>query len=255
MDIIEILVLILKLAESGASTSILWSFVIGAIYGLTCIQCVLPIVFYGSAEGNIKRGILFAIYFNIPRLVLFLLLAIMAAVSASIFLSIKSLPDTLWVIFNLFTGSVLILFSAELFGLFDFDRVIVLKLTNLLEPFIKPLMKKNFSTHWYGAFLRGFLFSICCALESIALVFAIWFLGFSDSLAFKDSIFAFMAILSYGIGNVLSTTIIGAFMGGSTGLIENKTKLKIRRYVSIFGSLIMLFLGLNFIAYGIAFIL
>ncbi len=242
MEFTAVLFSVLETARVGASTSIFWSFVAGALYGLTCIQCILPIAFYGSAEGNVRKGALFALYFNLPRLVLFLILAVIAALSASVFLSVSGggLPPIILVLFHLVTGLVLIFFSAELFGLFDFDKVIVVKLVKILQP----SLSKDFSAHWYGAFLRGLLFSIACALESVALVFAIWFLGLSDSLAFREPAFAFMAVLSYGVGNILSTTLAAAFMGGSTGLIENRTKLKIRKYVSIFGSMILLFMGL-----------
>ncbi|OYT26988.1 MAG: hypothetical protein B6U97_02680 [Candidatus Altiarchaeales archaeon ex4484_96] len=232
--------------------SIVGLFIFGALYGVTCSQCILPVAFYGGAQGNLRRGILFAFYFNVPRFILFAGLGLMAAFSASLFLSthefIESIAGPGGFIVYLVTGLIMVFFSAELFGLFDFNKVITDKMMARLEPF----MHRDYSSSGYGAFLRGMLFSLCCALgSSSAIVFGVFFMGFGNSMISNNPFAAFLAVFAYGLGNIFSSTLLAGVIGGSTGLIENKTKLRMKKYVSIFGSLILLFIGLQFISLAV----
>jgi len=227
----------------NAASSIIWSFVAGFLFGLTCIQCVLPIAIYGANEGGGKKALIFGLLFNLPRMFIFIVLAILAAVSIGTIQSLEETSPTLFAAAWIITGLVLIIFAAELFGLFNIDRVIGDRLVNLMMP----LLKLNFESHSLGAVLRGAMFSIACALESSLILIGVWGMAVLS----RDPVFAFMAVLAFGLGNIGSTSLAAAFMGSSTGFLESKTKLKIRRYASYAGSIIILFIGLQYLMLGL----
>jgi len=230
-------------ATQNARYSIVWSFIAGGVVGLGCIPCVLPLAVYGAAEGGTKKGFTFALLFNLPRLLMFLILGIIAAISTQIIQSVGYLSPMSSGVMGLFTGLVLIFFSAELFGVINLDRIIASRLMNILMP----LLKKDFGTHNLGAILRGLLFSLACSLESSAILIAIWGIGILSS----DPLFAFLAVFAYGVGNIMLTTLAATIMGASTGFLEGKTRKNIPRYVSIAGSMVILFIGLVYFTAGL----
>ncbi|MEA3255194.1 MAG: hypothetical protein U9Q22_05120 [Candidatus Altiarchaeota archaeon] len=227
----------------NARYSILWSFVVGGLVGIGCIQCVLPLAVYGAAEGGTRKGFIFAFLFNLPRLLMFLILGIVAAVSTQTIQLIGSPSPMLLGTIGVVTGLVLILFSAELFGVMNLDKIIASRLMNILMP----LLKKDFGTHNLGAIVRGVVFSFVCSLGSSLILIGIW----GITLLSSDPLFAFLAILAYGLGNVTFTTIAATIMGASTGFLEKKTRINIPRYASILGSIIILFMGLIYFIGGL----
>lgn len=247
IDITELLFQVMQ----DAKYSVIWSFVLGSMYGLICIQCIIPVLFYGGAEGSGKKGLIFGFLFNLPRLVMFFILALIATISVKTiqameqFSSPVSSPFTFGIL-QLITGLILIIFAAELFGVINLDRIIASRLMNLIMPFLK----RNFnapSTHNFGAFIRGFIFSIVCSMESALLLTGIWGIAVLS----KDPLFAFLAVSTYGVGNVVSTTLAAGIMGKSTGFLEGKTKRNFRVYVSYLGSMIILFIGLSYFSTGL----
>jgi ABC-type enterobactin transport system permease subunit len=233
-------------AKFNAQYSILWSFIVGGLIGIGCVQCVLPLAVYGAAEGGTRKGFMFAILFNLPRLLMFLTLGIIAAISTGI---IQSLTETIefsphiYGFGSLLTGMVLILFSAELFGVINLDRLIASRFTNALMP----ILKRDFETHNLGAIARGFMFSLVCSLESSLILIGIWGIAILSS----DPLFAFLAVSAFGMGNVVFTTIAATIMGASTGFLKRKTRMNIPRYASVLGSIVILFMGLVHFTIGL----
>jgi len=239
---IELLFEFLGYVTENASSSVIWSFVAGFLFGLTCIQCVLPIAIYGANEKSGKKALIFGILFNLPRMLIFVILAILAAISIGTIQSLEDTSPTLFAAAWIITGLVLIIFAAELFGLFNIDRVIGDRLVNLMMP----LLKMNFESHSLSAVLRGAMFSIACALESSLILVGVWGMAVLS----ESQLFAFLAVMAFGLGNILSTSLAAAFMGSSTGFLESRTKLKVRKYASYAGSIIMLYLGLQYLMLG-----
>ena len=239
---LEALFEFLGYVTENATSSVTWSFVAGFLFGLTCIQCVLPIAIYGAKEKGGKKALLFGILFNLPRMLVFVVLAILAAVSIETIQSLESTSPTLFAATWIITGIVLIIFAAELFGLFNIDRVIGDRLVNMMMP----LFRQNFESHSLGAIIRGAMFSIACALESSLILLGIWGMAVLSS----DRLFAFLAVMAFGLGNITSTTLAAAFMGSSTSLLENTTKIKVRKYAAYAGSIIILYMGLQYLILG-----
>ncbi len=227
----------------NAKYSVFWSFVAGGMFGLVCIQCVLPLAIYGGAEGSARRGFIFGFLFNLSRLLMFLILGIIAAVSVNFIQEVQSSSPSLYGIAYLITGGTLIAFAAELFGVMNIDSLIASKLIN----FAKPLFSLNFNVRHIGAIARGFIFSIPCSLEFSLLILGIWGMGALSS----DPLFAFLVVSAFGVGNVISTSLAAGIMGSSTGFLEKKTKKNFRKYVSYLGSIIILFIGLSYFTVGL----
>jgi len=226
----------------NAASSITWSFVAGFLFGLTCIQCVLPIAIYGAKEKGGRKALLFGLLFNLPRMLMFVVLAILAAISLETIQSLEATSPTLFAAAWIITGIVLIVFAAELFGLFNIDRVIGDRLVNMMMP----LFRHNFESHSLGAIIRGAMFSIACALESSLILLGVWGMAVLSS----DRLFAFLAVMAFGLGNITSTTLAAALMGSSTSLLENTTKIKVRKYATYAGSIIILYMGLQYLILG-----
>lgn len=227
----------------SAHHPVIWSFIFGGIAGLGCTQCVLPLVFYGAAEGSTKKGFIFALLFNLPRLLMFLLLGVIAAASTHIVQLMSSPSPTLLGFMWLLTGLVLILFSAELFGIMNLDKVIAARLMDRLVF----LLGKDFSTHYLGAVVRGFIFSFACVLGSSLIIFGVWGMAVLSS----GPLIAFLAVFAFGVGNIMFSSVAATVMGASTGFLERKTRKNIPRYVSLAGSIVILFIGLTYLAEGL----
>lgn len=218
-------------AIQNAKYSVIWSFIAGGLFGLVCIQCILPLVVYGSVEGSARKGFIFGFLFNLPRLLMFLILGIIAAVSVNFIQGFQSSSPSLYGMVYLITGGVLITFSAELFGVINLDS----------------LFSLNFNVRHIGAIARGFMFSIPCSLEFSLLILGIWGVGVLSS----NPLFAFLVVSAFGVGNVISTSLMAGIMGSSTGFLEKKTKKNFRKYASYLGSIIILFIGLSYFTVGL----
>jgi hypothetical protein len=226
----------------NAMYPVLLSFIFGGISGFMCMQCVLPIVFYGAAEGSPRKGFTFALLFNLPRLLMFLTLGVIAALFTGIIQPIQSSSMLLGIEY-LITGLVLILFSAELFGVMNLDKIIASRLINMLMP----LLKRDLNTHSFGALVRGVMLSFACVLGSSLLVFGVGGMAVLSS----DPLSAFLTVSAFGIGNIVFTTLSATVLGASTGFLKEKTRRNIPKYASIFGSMIILFIGLSYIIQGL----
>ena len=239
-------------ATQNAGYSVIWSFILGAILGIACMQCFLPVAVYGAAEGNARKGFIFAALFNLPRLLMFVVLGIVAAVSTK---TIGAIQEAMHMSSNAFmgviqlsTGMVLILFAAELFGIINLDKIIASRIIKLVMPLFKG--KEGdvlFDVHNVGSVIRGSMLSIVCALESSLILIGVWGLAILSS----DPVFAFLAVFAFGVGNISSMIILAAIMGGSAGFLESKTKKNFRRYAAYIGSIIILYLGITHILIGL----
>ena len=229
--------------------SLIYSFLLGFIFGFSCVQCILPLAVYGAIQGSFRKSSIFAILFNIPRFAVFLVLGIIALISTDLLKGIMVSDPRISIFLEILIGVVLLIFSAELFGIFDFDKTISRKIAGLLEHHFQEVQLTEEQN--LGAFLRGLIFSLVCALESGSLILGI----FGIAILTMNKFLAFLTILLFAIGNVLSTTILAGILGTSTNFLEKKTKINVRNFLRYVGSIIIMFIALNYLIYGISLLL
>jgi len=225
-------------AVTRASVSIIWAFILGLLFGLiTCPVCGVPLAAYViTGEGNVKNAALSSILFNGGRLVIFSLFGIIAVIFS------KIIPP--WALFLGYglSGFIMILLSADLFGVLNIREYSTKKVMNFINKHIFEF--KTDMNHPVEYFVWGSVMGIACSAELIWGLLAVWI----NSITVQGFIYTFMMVVLFGIGVFIPPTILVAFAGGSVELTCKYAGSNIRTYVRYIGSIFLLYLGISYIS-------
>lgn len=226
-----------KDASMQASVSVLWAFLLGLLFGLvTCPVCGVPLAAYVvTGEGNVKSTALSSILFNGGRMVIFLVFGIIAAVFSTF------LPPWALILGYGVSGFLMILLSADLFGIIDIRAYSSEKILNFINRYTR------FETdiqHPVEYVVWGSVMGIACSAELVMGLMTVWI----NAMTAQGFIYSFMMVVLFALGVFIPPTILVALAGCSMELACKYTSGNIRIYVRYIGSIFLLYLGIFYMS-------
>ncbi len=239
-----------KEAVQNAGFSLLWAFSLGIIFGvIICPFCALPLTTYISSKEDSKTGgFIAAILFNIGRITIFVLIGIFAGFSSD-FINITS--EIISYAYAL-AGIMMLLLSADLFGLIEIRKFIDEKAKKITNKFfaacnLKFHKKLNFKINNPIEYvLWGMFIGTACSIEFLFPMLIVW----TNAISQGGVTHAIIIFALFGIGTFIPPTILITAAHFSIKITSNKIK-GVEYYVRYSGAIFLLFLGLVYLSTGL----
>ena len=236
-------------AVKNAGTSLIWAFWLGILFGMiTCPICGVPLASYViGGEGEVVGAFYSSILFNTGRFVVFVVLGVLAGLIGQE-LVVMGLSSVFSIAFGL-AGFFMMLMSADLFGVWNIRDHMTVRVMRLVGRFYKmPDPDKINVRHPIEYTIWGLILGVVCSLEALFFVVPVWVSAVQSA----NIPYAVLTMVVFGLGAFTPPTIMVALEGGSVELCQKYTKSNVIKFTRYVGGLTLLYLGLQYMALGLA---
>ncbi|MBD3387995.1 MAG: hypothetical protein GF414_03540 [Candidatus Altiarchaeales archaeon] len=235
----------MAVAMENAGSSALWALWLGLLFGLiSCPVCGVPLAAYiAGGEENVRAAFYSSVLFTAGRFITFIVLGIVTGLAGSV------ISYTIAPVAILVAGVFMVALSADLLGLLDIRHYITSQVFKYLKL---PVFSVN---HPVEYMVWGTVTGFVCTVEASVFLAPISAVALANAASAPSLLFslgkAVLIITSFAVGAFIPPTLMIMLARGSVEVAQRYMRSNVLTFVRYVGGVVLLLLGVQYIAMGL----